>query len=178
MARKRARLAVGPAAVYLALAPAVVNGDGLGYLKAALAGTIYPGHLAYVPLLALLAKIARADRGRWSCCGRRASRGAGGGVGGVGAGGDRAARFGADRGDRAAAAGLLASWGALSAGSDVEAYVLALAALSVARARAAAARADRAAALAVRGGGAVPRRERALRRLPPRLLLRPRGARP
>jgi hypothetical protein len=40
--------------LYLALAPAVVNGDGLGYLRAALSGGVYPGHLGYLPLLRLL----------------------------------------------------------------------------------------------------------------------------
>ena len=34
-------VAVVAAAVYLAMAPRVVNGDGLGYLKAALAGPLY-----------------------------------------------------------------------------------------------------------------------------------------
>ena len=55
-------IALVGAAGYLALAPSVVNGDGLGYLKAALAGTIYPGHVAYVPLLWLLAKVTHATR--------------------------------------------------------------------------------------------------------------------
>jgi hypothetical protein len=47
-------LLVGFAVLYLALAPAVVNGDGLGYLRAALGGGVYPGHLGYLPLLRLL----------------------------------------------------------------------------------------------------------------------------
>jgi hypothetical protein len=55
-------VAVASAVAYLALAPRGVNGDGLGYLKAALAGTIYPGHVAYVPLLAALAKLTGATR--------------------------------------------------------------------------------------------------------------------
>src|SRR5947209_7861721 len=58
----RALATVAVAVVYLAMAPRVVNGDGLGYLKAALAGTLYPGHLAYVPLLSLVGKIVGATR--------------------------------------------------------------------------------------------------------------------
>jgi hypothetical protein len=42
------------AVVYVALAPAVVNGDGLGYLRAATAGGSYPGHLLYLPILRVL----------------------------------------------------------------------------------------------------------------------------
>src|SRR5438270_10856191 len=58
----RALAAVAVAVAYLAMAPVVVNGDGLGYLKAALSGTLYPGHLGYVPLLALVAKISGATQ--------------------------------------------------------------------------------------------------------------------
>jgi len=42
------------AVLYVALAPAVVNGDGLGYLRAAIDGGAYPGHLLYLPILRLL----------------------------------------------------------------------------------------------------------------------------
>jgi hypothetical protein len=42
------------AALYFAIAPAVVNGDGLGYLRAAIHGGVYPGHLGYLPLLRLI----------------------------------------------------------------------------------------------------------------------------
>src|SRR5262249_8170402 len=58
----RALAAVAAAFAYLAMAPRVVNGDGLGYLKAATSGTLYPGHVAYVPLLAALARVTGATR--------------------------------------------------------------------------------------------------------------------
>jgi hypothetical protein len=47
--------------LYLALAPAVVNGDGLGYLRAAVSGGVYPGHLGYLPLLRLLPGVTPID---------------------------------------------------------------------------------------------------------------------
>ena len=53
-------LAVVAALLCLLLGPAVVNGDGLGYLKAAPTDVLYPGHLAYLPLLRLLARLAGA----------------------------------------------------------------------------------------------------------------------
>jgi hypothetical protein len=40
-----------------ALAPAVVNGDGLGYLNASITNAAYPGHLAYLPLLRVIRAI-------------------------------------------------------------------------------------------------------------------------
>lgn len=45
-------LAVAACALF---APATVNGDGLGYLRAAPTGVTVPGHLGYLPLLRLLA---------------------------------------------------------------------------------------------------------------------------
>jgi len=125
----RALAAVAVAVVYLAMAPVVVNGDGLGYLKAALSGTVYPGHLGYVPLLALVAKVVGATRpvellwparivsalaaasATWtlSSLARR--------------------RWASDAAAWAALVGFAVSWGALSAGSDVESYAPALAAL-------------------------------------------------
>lgn len=123
-----AAIAVATAVAYLALAPAVVNGDGLGYLKAALDGTIYPGHVGYVPLLTGLGRLSGATRPvelLWPA--RVVSAAAAAlAVAGVGALGRR--RFGAAAGV-AAALGLAASWGTLSAGSDVETYAPAMAAL-------------------------------------------------
>jgi hypothetical protein len=40
---------------YLSLAPATINGDGLGYLKQIPGDGLAPGHLAYLPLLRTLA---------------------------------------------------------------------------------------------------------------------------
>jgi hypothetical protein len=121
------------AAAYLALAPAVVNGDGLGYLKAALDGTLYPGHLAYVPLLVLARKIVHA--GPRAVDGLLVARIINGACGGlavlfVGLTARRLAQ--STRAGVIAAAGLAVSWGALSAGSDVESYAPALASLCAA----------------------------------------------
>ena len=44
-------LFVGTFAACLLVAPREVNGDGIGYIKAAKDGALYPGHLAYLPLL-------------------------------------------------------------------------------------------------------------------------------
>ena len=136
----RALAAVVVAVAYLAMAPRVVNGDGLGYLRAATAsfwGTLYPGHLGYVPLLGAIAKLVGATRpiellwparvvsavaaakAAW-LVGDMARRRAGNAAG-EHAAGERAAW--------AAMLGLAASWGALSAGSDVESYAPALAAV-------------------------------------------------
>jgi hypothetical protein len=52
-------LGAAVAAAYAFFGPAEVNGDGIGYLKAARDGVLYPGHVAYVPLLALCGRIAR-----------------------------------------------------------------------------------------------------------------------
>ena len=127
----RALAAVVVAVVYVAMAPRVVNGDGLGYLKAALDGTLYPGHLAYVPLLAIVAKIVGATRPIdlvWPArivSALAAAKGAW-------LVGDVARRRVGEGAAWAAMLGLAASWGALSAGSDVESYAPALAALCAA----------------------------------------------
>ena len=132
----RALAAVAVAVAYLAMAPRVVNGDGLGYLKAALAGTLYPGHLGYVPLLALVGKVVGATRPiqlLWparvvsAVCAAK----------GAWLAGDIARRRAADERSGNAAAwaamlGLAASWGALSAGSDVASSAPALGALCAA----------------------------------------------
>lgn len=131
------------ALAYLAMAPRVVNGDGLGYLKAALAGTLYPGHLAYVPLLAAIAKLVGATKPvelLWparvlsALCAAMAALA----VSSVARrrwADERAGAADARAGELAAwaaLAGVAASWGALSAGSDVESYAPALGALAAA----------------------------------------------
>jgi hypothetical protein len=129
----RVRLAMAALMVagYLAAAPCVVNGDGLGYLKAAESGTVYPGHLAYVPLLAGVRRLTGSTTARGLLWPARtlsalALAAAALAVAAV------AGRRGGERAARVAMVGLAASWGALAAGSDVESYAPALAALAVA----------------------------------------------
>jgi hypothetical protein len=125
----RALVAVAAAVAYLAMAPRVVNGDGLGYLKAALAGTLYPGHLAYVPLLATIAKLVGATRPVELLWPARVVSALAAAIA-VALVGSIAERRGESRAAGiAASVGLAASWGALSAGSDVESYAPALGAL-------------------------------------------------
>jgi hypothetical protein len=125
----RALVAVAAAVAYLAMAPRVVNGDGLGYLKAALAGTLYPGHLAYVPLLGLVAKLVGATQPVELLWPARVVSALAAALA-VALVGSLAERRVAARGaGLAAAVGLAASWGTLSAGSDVESYAPALGAL-------------------------------------------------
>jgi hypothetical protein len=154
----------------------VVNGDGLGYLKAATAGGRYPGHLAYVPLLALFAGARPVD-------GLVAARvvSAVAAAACVLALGGAARRLGGSA--AVAAGGLAASWGMIAAGSDVESYAPAMAFLCAATYALARRRSDGgpawsvAAALATAGAAlfhvenvlfaaplalALPRRERAL----------------
>jgi hypothetical protein len=122
---------------YLALAPAVVNGDGLGYLDASVYGGSYAGHLLYVPLLRLLRRIfsvgPRPVDGLWVARGLSALS-AGIAVLALGAAAERL--FGDDdarpRASTVAALGLACSFGTLGAGSDVETYAPALACLCVA----------------------------------------------
>ncbi len=116
---------------YLAMAPVVVNGDGLGYLKAAMTGSLYPGHVAYVPLLALLAKLTHATRPIALLWPARLCSAASAATAALALAATARRRFG-DGAATAATAGLLASWGALAAGSDVETYAPALAALTLA----------------------------------------------
>ena len=75
--------AVAVAVAYLAMAPRVVNGDGLGYLKAALVGHALPGAPRVRAAARGSSPAEPARRGRWSCCGRRARERARGGAGGV-----------------------------------------------------------------------------------------------
>jgi hypothetical protein len=118
-------------AAYLLAAPRVVNGDGLGYLKAALAGTIYPGHVAYVPLLMAVARLVGATRPQallWPARVLSAIAAATAALALAAV----ARRRGGEPAARATALGLLASWGTLAAGSDVESYAPALASLTLA----------------------------------------------
>ena len=69
-------VACATAALAVALRPAVVNGDGLGYLKAAPTGIVVPGHLGYLPLLRALVPGARGletsiDDATWSAIARQ-----------------------------------------------------------------------------------------------------------
>lgn len=50
-------VAAAAALLAIALAPSVVNGDGLGFLKAAPTGIVVPGHLGYLPILRLLGRL-------------------------------------------------------------------------------------------------------------------------
>ena len=125
----RALVAVAAAVAYLAMAPSVVNGDGLGYLKAALAGTLYPGHLGYVPLLAMVAKLAGATRPIELLWPARLLSALAAAVAIALVGSIAERRSGARASGIAASVGLAVSWGALSAGSDVESYAPALGAL-------------------------------------------------
>lgn len=125
----RPLVAVGAAALYLALAPRVVNGDGLGYLKAALAGTVYPGHVAYVPLLAALARLVGATRPAELLWPARLVSALAAASAALLLGSIARRRCAGESAAWAAMLGLLASWGALSSGGDVESYAPALAAL-------------------------------------------------
>ncbi len=110
-----------------------MNGDGIGYIKAARDGVLYPGHLAYVPLLRACWHAARhlgvvgthlADA-VWP--GRVLSA-----LGAATACVAMLRIVGRRRGDRAglvAGAGLAASAGLLGVGCDLESYSLALAAV-------------------------------------------------
>jgi hypothetical protein len=128
-------IAVGTVGAYLALAPAVVNGDGLGYLTASVFGNLYPGHLLYIPLLRGLRHLfgvgPRPVDGLWVARGLSAVS-AGVAVFALGAAARRLAA-GEDHESPdpgvVAAAGLACSFGCINAGSDVETYAPALACL-------------------------------------------------
>ncbi len=128
---KIAAIAVAAAVLYAALAPAVVNGDGLGYLNAASdPQAIYPGHLLYLPVLRVLRAIFHL--GPWPIdllvparivshlCAGLAILFIGFSARYVGANGV------------VAALGMACSFAILGAGSDVESYAPALCALSLA----------------------------------------------
>jgi hypothetical protein len=120
-----AAIAVAAAALYAWLAPAVVNGDGLGYLRAAWTGGVYPGHLGYVPLLRLFAGARAVD-----ALGAARALSIGGAALAALSTGAAARRLGG-RGE-VAAAGLAASYSVIVSGSDVESYAPALACVCVA----------------------------------------------
>ena len=129
--------ALAPLAALLAycacrlLAPAVVNGDGLGHLRAAAAGAPLPGHLGWLPLLSWLARataapdaLALLGPARQLCwlsaaaaaaCTTAAAR-----------------RLSGDGAALVAGLGLVGSYGFLEAGADVETYAPALAAMAAA----------------------------------------------
>jgi hypothetical protein len=113
------------------LTPAVVNGDGLGYLKAAPTGKLYPGHLAYLPILRALGRITGHESSLGLLGPARALSILSGAVAVL-------ALFGVARrliGDRAAliaAIGIGVSFGALQAAADVESYAPALGAICLA----------------------------------------------
>ena len=117
---------------YLALAPAVVNGDGLGYLKAAVSGLPYPGHLLYLPMLRLLRLASGAGQrpieGLWPA---RALSAVGAGVAVLALAAATRRLVKSERAPTIAAAGLAGSFGMIAAGSDVETYAPALAGLCV-----------------------------------------------
>lgn len=110
------------------LAPAVVNGDGLGYLRAAPTGERFPGHLAFLPLLRLVARLSGSGDALSLLGPARLLSFA------SAAAAAAALAFAAGRllGRGAAAVaglGLCASSGFLCAGADVESYAPALAAM-------------------------------------------------
>ena len=125
----RVAAAVAIALAYLGLAPRVVNGDGLGYVRAALDGRLYPGHLGYLPLLTALARLTGATRPVALVWPARVVSAAAAAFAAYALGSVARRRHGSDGAAWAAMLGLAASWGALSAGSDVESYAPALAAL-------------------------------------------------
>ena len=112
------------ALVFALLFPAVVNGDGLGYLRAAAHGGVYAGHLGYLPLLRALLMLLPGARPvellPWARALSVAS-----GVGCLGAFGAAARRLQL-RAWLAATAGLGASFAVLVSSSDVECYAPAL----------------------------------------------------
>jgi hypothetical protein len=129
-------VATAAALLYALAAPATVNGDGIGYLKAARAGALYPGHPLYLPLLRLSWRMARmlgADARLMSGvlpAQLLSACSAGIAVAFVGAWVARRTRS-TSRG-LAAAAGLFASAALILVGSDIESYAPALAALAAA----------------------------------------------
>jgi hypothetical protein len=114
------------ALIFIGLAPAVVNGDGLGYLRAAAHGGSYAGHLGYLPLLRMLPGARPVEILPWARALSVMS-----GVGALAAFGAAAKRMRLQA-PLAATAGLGASFAVLAAASDVECYAPALACLCLA----------------------------------------------
>jgi hypothetical protein len=125
-----ALLAIATVFGYLAIAPAVVNGDGLGYLTAAVSGNLYPGHLAYLPLLRGLRAIAGAGpRPIDGLAAARLLSAVSAGIAVLALAAAARRLYDHARAPTVAALGLAASFGTIAAGSDVETYAPALAAL-------------------------------------------------
>ncbi|MEO6950202.1 MAG: hypothetical protein ABI321_00210 [Polyangia bacterium] len=126
-------LFVGTFAACLLLAPREVNGDGIGYIKAARDGLLYPGHLAYLPLLRAFWHAATA----LGLAGTRLADAVWPGrvLSAVGAACAAlallhiVARRAGARAGLIAGVGLAASSGLLGAGCDLESYAPALAAV-------------------------------------------------
>ena len=126
-------LFVGTFAACLLVAPREVNGDGIGYIKAARDGALYPGHLAYLPLLRAAWHAAVA----LGLCGMRLADVVWPGrvLSAMGAGTAATLlylvieRREGVRPALVAGVGLAASAGLLGAGCDLESYAPALAAL-------------------------------------------------
>ena len=120
----------------LLLVPAVVNGDGLGYLKAAPTGIYYPGHLGYLPLLRFLGRLTGRSGSLALLAPARALSVIACGIGVAAFHGaarrllDRSPGDGA-RGALYGAIGFAVSFGALQVGSDVETYAPALSAMCI-----------------------------------------------
>ncbi len=124
-------VAAAAALLAIALAPSVVNGDGLGFLKAAPTGIVVPGHLGYLPILRLLGRLF----GRPSPLGllgpARALSVAAGTTAAAAVYATARRLLGA-RGALVAGLGFAVSFGAVQAAADVESYAPALAAMCVA----------------------------------------------
>ncbi|HZS37666.1 MAG TPA: hypothetical protein VFF06_12605 [Polyangia bacterium] len=123
-------IAAASAALSVALAPAVVNGDGLGYLDASTTDALYPGHLAFLPLLRGLRWLFASGAPPVDGLAIARALSATSGAVAVLALAAAARRLGASA--TVAAAGLAASFGLIAAASDVETYAPALAALALA----------------------------------------------
>ncbi len=123
-------VAVATVVGYALLTPAVVNGDGLGYARAAFYGARYAGHLGYVPLLALVGRAGGAHRAVDFVVAGRVLSIAGAALavwltGRIARSWAPAARYGPPL----AATGMAVSFGLYGDGADVEVYAPAVAAL-------------------------------------------------
>ncbi len=116
---------------YLLAAPTLVNGDGLGYLRAAAGSTIYPGHIAYVAFLRAAGFLVGATRPIDFLAPARLLS-AGSAALAVFLTGRTAQTLVEKNAGLVAAAGLGVSFGTLACGSDVESYAPALCGLTAA----------------------------------------------
>jgi hypothetical protein len=124
----RYALLVLPVVTWWLLWPSLPNGDGLGYLKAAAAGGVYPGHLGYVALLRGISTGEAWDR----LLAARIASLAGGFAALIGLYATARARGVSVGGALLAALGLGVSAGVVMAAADVESYAPALGALLLA----------------------------------------------